>query len=576
MPDSPFCHLRLHFPPAGGNLSSQGGAFLHLTVSTKAFPQEIILLNFGIAERLWAFRYPFFTAGMQRETAVEQPASRPLSFCFCLFVSKSVRNAQDGCFSSVVPVYWIRFPILTPALDFTQEFDTFFDKEEPSAAAFGCAPNTNHIMEQMLICLSLALIAGLLMSRAAKAVRLPAVTAYLLTGLLLGPFFLGRLGLSRFGFGFGSLAAVEGYGILTQVALGFIAFVIGNEFRLSALKHMGRRAVTVGVAQAVITTALVDIALVALHFARPDVISLASAITLGSIAAATAPAATLMVVKQYKADGPLTKLLLMVVAIDDAVGLVLFSASYGVANALEQGRIDPMSVVLEPLLEIALSLALGAAAGYLLNLLEVYFHSRSKRMSLSVAFVLLTVGLSMTQFEINGTRCGFSLLLVCMMTGTVFCNVCPTSDELMDRLDRWVSPINILFFVLSGAELDLTILTNPMVLLIGVVYIVARSAGKISGSYLSCRATSCSPAIQKYLGITLLPQAGVALGMAATAAELSDGHMVRNVVLFSVLVYELVGPTLTKLSLTAAGEIRPEGRTSARVENQPEAPVELS
>ena len=401
-----------------------------------------------------------------------------------------------------------------------------------------------------MICLSLALIAGLLMSRAAKAVRLPAVTAYLLTGLLLGPFFLGRLGLSRFGFGFGSLATVEGYGILTQVALGFIAFVIGNEFRLSALKHMGRRAVTVGVAQAVITTALVDIALVALHFARPDVISLASAITLGSIAAATAPAATLMVVKQYKADGPLTKLLLMVVAIDDAVGLVLFSASYGVANALEQGRIDPMSVVLEPLLEIALSLALGAAAGYLLNLLEVYFHS--------------------------GTRCGFSLLLVCMMTGTVFCNVCPTSDELMDRLDRWVSPINILFFVLSGAELDLTILTNPMVLLIGVVYIVARSAGKISGSYLSCRATSCSPAIQKYLGITLLPQAGVALGMAATAAELSDGHMVRNVVLFSVLVYELVGPTLTKISLVAAGEIRPEGRTSARVENQPEVPVELS
>ena len=170
----------------------------------------------------------------------------------------------------------------------------------------------------MLICLSLALIAGLLMSRAAKAVRLPAVTAYLLTGLLLGPFFLGRLGLSRFGFGFGSLAAVEGYGILTQVALGFIAFVIGNEFRLSALKHMGRRAVTVGIAQAVITTALVDIALVALHFARPDFISLASAITLGSIAAATAPAATLMVVKQYKADGPLTKLLLMV---DEAVHL---------------------------------------------------------------------------------------------------------------------------------------------------------------------------------------------------------------------------------------------------------------
>mgnify|MGYP002544557490 CR=1 FL=1 len=427
----------------------------------------------------------------------------------------------------------------------------------------------------MLICLSLALIAGLLMSRLAKAVHLPAVTSYLVAGLLLGPFFLGRLGLGRIGFGFDSLAAVEGYGIITQVALGFIAFVIGNEFRLSALKRMGRQAVTVGIAQAVITTALVDAALIALHFARPDVISMASAITLGAIAAATAPAATLMVVKQYKASGPLTHLLLMVVAIDDAVGLVLFSASYGVANALEQGRIDPVSVILEPLLEIILSLALGAAAGYVLNLLEVYFHSRSKRMSLSVAFVLLTVGLSMVTFDIGPIHCGFSLLLVCMMTGTVFCNICPTSDELMDRLDRWVSPVNILFFVLSGAELDLNILSDPLVLLIGVVYIAFRSLGKISGAFVSGRATHCSHNIQKYLGITLLPQAGVALGMAAEAAELSDGHMVRNVVLFSVLVYELVGPTLTKMALTAAGEIIPEGRTNARMANKPEFPVSL-
>ena len=420
-------------------------------------------------------------------------------------------------------------------------------------------------MEQLLICMSLSLIAGLLASRAAKAVRLPAVTSYLVAGLLLGPFFLGRLGLSGWGFGFGSLAQVESYGIITQVALGFIAFVIGNEFRLSALESMGRQAVTVGILQAVITTVLVDIALVALHFARPDVISMASAITLGSIASATAPAATLMVVKQYKASGPLTRLLLMVVAIDDAVGLVLFSASFGIANALEQGRIDPISILLEPLVEIVLSLGLGALAGLLLNQLE----------SLSVAFVLLTVGLSMVSFEVGPIHCSFSLLLVCMMTGTVFCNICPTSDELMDRLDRWVSPVNILFFVLSGAELDLNILANPMVLFIGAVYIASRSLGKISGSYVSCKATRCSEKIQKYLGITLLPQAGVALGMAAEAAELSDGHMVRNVVLFSVLVYELVGPTLAKLSLTAAGEIIPEGRTSARTTNKPEEPVSV-
>ena len=252
-------------------------------------------------------------------------------------------------------------------------------------------------MEQMLICLSIALIAGLLMSRLAKAVNLPAVTSYLVAGLLLGPFVLGRLGFSGLGIGFGSLEQVEGYGVVTQVALGFIAFVIGNEFRLSSLRSMGQQAITVGIAQAVITTALVDVALVGVHLLFPQVLSLASAITLGSIAAATAPAATLMVVKQYKAKGPLTHLLLMVVAIDDAVGLVLFSASYGVANALEQGHMDLLSVVVEPLMEILLSLLLGAVAGYLLNLLEVYFHSRSKRMSLSVAFVLLTVGVSLLE-----------------------------------------------------------------------------------------------------------------------------------------------------------------------------------
>ena len=414
------------------------------------------------------------------------------------------------------------------------------------------------------------------MSRLAKAINLPAVTSYLVAGLLLGPFFLGRLGLSGFGIGFETLEQVDSYSIITQVALGFIAFVIGNEFRLSSLESMGKQAITVGILQAVVTTAMVDIVLVILHLIRPDVISMASAITLGAIAAATAPAATLMVVKQYKADGPLTHLLLMVVAIDDAVGLVLFSASFGIANALEQGRVDLISVLVEPIVEIVFSLGLGAIAGFCLNQLEVYFHSRSKRMSLSVAFVLLTVGLSMVTFDIGPVHCGFSLLLVCMMTGTVFCNICSTSDELMDRLDRWVSPINILFFVLSGAELDLKILSNPMVLLIGVVYIAARSLGKITGSYTSCRLTKCSPSIQKYLGITLLPQAGVALGMAAEAAELSDGHMVRNVVLFSVLVYELVGPTLTKMSLTAAGEIRPEGKTNARTANKPEQPVSLN
>lgn len=421
-------------------------------------------------------------------------------------------------------------------------------------------------MNEILICLAVALIAGLLMSRLAKVLKLPAVTAYLITGLLLGPFFLGKLDI--LGIGFNSLENVENYKIISQVALGFIAFAMGNEFRLSQLKKMGKQAIVIGILQAVITTVIVDIALLALHFINPSLISVSAAITLGAIAAATAPAATLMVVRQYKADGPMTKLLLMVVAIDDAVGLILFSVSFGIAGALEQGTISLVNVALEPLLEIGLSIILGAAAGLALHALEKYFHSRSKRMSVSIAFVLLTVGLSLCSFEIGGVHCGFSLLLVCMMMGTVFCNICETSEELMDRVDRWTGPVSILFFILSGAELDLKILTNPAALIVGVIYIIFRSAGKISGAYASCAMTKCDEKITKYLGITLLPQAGVALGMAMTATSLSDGSLVRNVVLLSVLVYELVGPTLTKKSLIAAGEIKPEGRTSARVENK--------
>ena len=423
-------------------------------------------------------------------------------------------------------------------------------------------------MDTILVSIAFALVAGLLMSRAAKPLNLPAVTAYLVAGLIIGPFCIGRLDIA--GLGFNSLEQVGAMDIISQTALGFIAFAIGNEFRLKDLKTMGRAAITVGILQAVITTVLVDCALIALHFMLPSVISLSSAITLGAIAAATAPAATLMVVRQYKAEGPLTKLLLMVVAIDDAVGLVLFSVSFGIASALETGTISAVSVILEPIIEIGASAVLGAFAGYALHFLEKYFHSRSKRLSLAVAFVLLTVGFSQKKFNIGGVHVGFSLLLVCMVTGTIFCNICETSEELMARIERWTAPLNMLFFILSGAELNLTVLANPMVILIGVVYIIFRSVGKIGGAYASCRMEKTTPVIQKYLGITLLPQAGVALGMALTAANLSDGQMVRSVVLFSVLVYELVGPTLTKWSLFKAGEIKPEGRKDSREINAPD------
>ena len=420
-------------------------------------------------------------------------------------------------------------------------------------------------METYLICLAVALVGGLMLSRLTKLVHLPAVTAYLVAGLLLGPFFIG--GLKMPGLGFNSLEQVESLSIMTQTALGFIAFTIGNEFRVSQLKATGAAAITIGILQAVITTLVVDAVLIGLHFCFPEIISVPCAITLGAIASATAPAATLMVVRQYKADGPLTRLLMLVVAIDDAVGLLLFSVSFGIATALAHGQVSVMAVVVEPILEIVLSLGLGAVMGWLLNWVEQFFHSRSKRMTISVAFVLLTVGMSMLKFEVAGIHCGFSLLLVCMMTGTVFCNICDTSEELMDRIDGWTMPLNILFFVISGAELDLNVLFQPVTLLVGLIYILARSAGKYYGSAISCGITKQSKPITDNLGITLLPQAGVALGMALTAASLPDGALARNVVLFAVLVYELVGPAMTKRSLMAVGEIKPEGRVSARTLN---------
>ena len=418
---------------------------------------------------------------------------------------------------------------------------------------------------QILLSLSIALLSGLMLSRLAKLAQLPAVTAYLVAGILIGPYCLGAFNVK--GLGFTDLADVKSYSLVCDVALGFIAFSIGNEFRLSQLKKIGKQATIVGIFQAVVTTLLVDIVLVLLHFAMPNVLSLSAALVLGAIASATAPAATLMVVKQYKAKGPLTDILLPVVALDDAVGLVLFSVSFGVAKALSLGAVSVASIIVEPLLEIVLSLALGAAMGFLFSLCERFFHSRSKRLAVSVGFVFLTIGLSMLKFNIGGIHISFSSLLVCMMLGTIFCNICDFSEELMDRVDRWTAPLFVLFFVLSGAELELSVFTSAVYVLIGVAYIASRSAGKYSGAMLSAKISGCDKNIVKYLGITLLPQAGVALGMALKAQVLADGMLISNITLFAVLIYELVGPLLTKIALTKAGDINPEGKTSARHEH---------
>lgn len=420
---------------------------------------------------------------------------------------------------------------------------------------------------EILLSIAITMSAGLLMTRIMKPFKLPAVTSYLIAGILIGPFFLGRLGVE--GVGFTTHESVVNLKLLSEIALGFIAFEIGNEFRLSQLKQNGKQATVVGCVQAVVATVFVDIALVALHFVLgEDKLPLSAAIVLGAIASATAPAATLMVVKQYKAKGKLTDILLPVVALDDAVGLVIFSVSFGVAKAMESGSFSILSMLVEPMLEVVLSLVLGTALGFIFSFVEKLFLSNSKRLSLAVTFVLMAVALSKIEFTLFGINIAFSSLLVCMMMGTIFCNICNFSEEIMEKTDRWTMPIYIIFFVLSGAELELNVFADLSIVGIGLVFILFRSLGKYIGAFFSAKATKCDPTICKYLGITLLPQAGVALGMSITAMSLGEqcGSLVRNIVLFVVMIYELIGPTLTKISLTKAGDIKPKSAGASVVE----------
>lgn len=408
-----------------------------------------------------------------------------------------------------------------------------------------------------LLSISVALVAGMMMTRLLKRFNLPDVTSYLITGVLLGPCLIGAFGIP--GIGFNTFEQVEGLSVISDVALGFIAFAIGSEFRLSSLETTGKAAVIVGVFQAFTATLLVDAALLILHIFLGDKLPVSACITLGAIAAATAPAATLMVVRQYKAKGPVTDILLPVVALDDAVGLIIFAVSFGAAQAMTSNSASVLSIAVAPLLEIVLSLLLGGLLGWGLSYLEKWFKSRRNRTAMIAGFVIMAVALSMMSFTIGELEIKFSSLLVCMMMGTVFCNICPISEDLMDRADKWSAPFLTLFFVLSGAELHFDVFTDLAIVGVGVVYILSRSIGKYVGAYISSRMAKCPFQVKRYLGITLLPQAGVALGMASQVGVLGEiGSTIRSIVLFGVLIYELVGPTLTKMALTAAGDIKPQ------------------
>lgn len=398
-----------------------------------------------------------------------------------------------------------------------------------------------------------------------RGIMLPDVTAFLIAGIIVGPYVLGSLGI-----GFTSQNELSAVSILSSIALGFIAFDIGSEFRAASLKEMGKSALFIGIFQAVTATVFVDGALILLSLKLgADILPLPVAITLGAIASATAPAATLMVVRQFKAKGPVTDLLLPIVALDDAAGLVIFAVSMGIAQAMTGGAINLVSIVINPIIEIICSVILGSIMGYILTLLEKLFFSNSNRLSMTIAFVLMTISLSSREFYIGQVKIAFSSLLVCMTLGTIFCNMSEYSSDIMARSTKWSAPLYAVFFVISGARLELSVMQNFSVMLIGAVYILVRCAGKYFGAGISSSIMKCPENVKKYLGITLFPQAGVALGMVVSAQSLGSemGGMIRNIILFSVLVYEIVGPMLTRIALTNAGEIetkQPEHVNRAR------------
>ena len=436
---------------------------------------------------------------------------------------------------------------------------------------------TKESMEIALLAIAFCLAAGLILSRLIKPLRFPAVTAYLIAGILIGPQVLGRIPLFS---GVITEGLVSNLSVISDVALGFIAFSIGSEFKLKTLKRVGKQSVVIALFESLAAVFLVSVALVGLHFIIPDKLSLSSALTLGAIASATAPAATMMVVKQYKAKGRVTEVLLPVVALDDAVGLVAFAVSFGVAQALSSSNgVSFVSVAIDPLVQILLSLLLGGLLGLLLNIAEKLFKSNSKRLCLAVAFVFLTVALTIAaehgKWHIGPVQIRFSSLLTCMMLGTIFCNVCKNAEEIMEKTDKWTMPIYILFFVLSGADLKFDFFKEPIFILIGVIYIIVRVLGKYFGAKMGGKLSKAPSVVQKYLGFALIPQAGVALGMSLLAVSLlpaTDGTLVRNTVLAGVLIYELSGPMITKIALTKSGDIVP--RPSVPSTTSPKTPID--
>ena len=417
------------------------------------------------------------------------------------------------------------------------------------------------------------LFVALLSTRLVRVLRLPNVTGYIVTGIIAGPFIFGLLFNN---FSFENIKDGPIYQFVQQinwvstVALGFIAFSIGTSFRLSTLKAVGKKVIIITILEAFGGSLAVIIALLIAHFVAPNYVSWELVLTLGAIASATAPAATLMVIKQYNARGPLVDTLLPVVALDDAAALILFAVLFQIASALASGNaISPYTIIIKPLLEILISLGVGIILGLVISFMNRFFKSRNNRLIWCIFSVFAALGFYyLFKSEFMG---GFELssLLVCMMAGAIYINLCKDSGKTLDVMDRFTSPIYMMFFVISGASLDLSIFFSGdglIVLFIALIYVFSRVVGKWFGAYTGASISRCEPQIKKYLGFALVPQAGVAIGLSTTAYKLFSenpvtqraGALILAIILTSTLIYELVGPLAAKFALKKAGEIGKE------------------
>ncbi|NLO48006.1 MAG: cation:proton antiporter [Clostridiales bacterium] len=383
-----------------------------------------------------------------------------------------------------------------------------------------------------LLYLSILLLGGLLCGRLVKQIRLPNVTGYLIAGLILGPFVLRVV----------PLRVISSFDIISKIALSFIAFTIGCEFKLSYFKRVGLTPIIIALCEAMGAVFIVQAVLIIFGFNVPF------SIILGSIAAATAPAATIMVIKQYKAKGPVTETLMSVVALDDAVALIAFGFAVTIAKAIAGGGQNMAFVsVLKPFGEILLALAVGGIVGLLFKIPLKFFKKTGNRLIILSGLVFLTGGIA----EILRV----SELLACMAAGMVFSNISSESEDIARLSDLITPPIFLLFFTVSGAALNLSLI--PSIGLAGILYVFFRVVGKIGGAYLAARVMKAPAAIRRYLGPTLIPQAGVAIGLATVSQTIVPEYAaeLRTIVLCATLIYEIIGPAITKISLTKAGEI---------------------